>query len=219
VTAGILDRFSAGLIRRKARDLVGSAGFLEADCEDLEQELTADLLRRLPQLDESRAKRETFITRVVTHKVASLVRAQKAGLRDYRRRAGSLDDRAEDLDGEDNDCPPVLDSAEFVLAAVAAANREEDRLGLRLDLTRAVSRLPSRLRSLCRRLLRSSPAQIAREIGVHRCTVHEAVRRVRARFEGEGLAAYLEDPDRSRRARVGTKGEPSTMPAAGRGVR
>jgi len=40
-----LDEFAVKLIKRKARQLAGRAGFLQADRQDLEQEMAMDLLQ------------------------------------------------------------------------------------------------------------------------------------------------------------------------------
>ncbi len=41
-----------------------------------------DLLRRLPRDSPKRAQLKAFIARVVEHKIATLMEAQKAGIRD-----------------------------------------------------------------------------------------------------------------------------------------
>ena len=43
-----IDAYAVEIIRYKARQLVGQAGFTVADRDDLEQELILDLLRRCP---------------------------------------------------------------------------------------------------------------------------------------------------------------------------
>ena len=60
-----IDPYAAGLIRFKARQLVGQAGFTASDREDIEQKLILDLLRRLPKYNPKRAQLNTFIARVV----------------------------------------------------------------------------------------------------------------------------------------------------------
>ena len=72
------------------------SGFTESDRDDLEQEMMLDLLQRLPKYNPDRAQRNTFIARVVEHKIATLIEARKAGLRDYRLCRCSLNDRFED---------------------------------------------------------------------------------------------------------------------------
>ena len=65
---GGLDPYALKHIRFKARQLAGQAGFGAGERKDLEQELFLDLLQRLPQYDPDRARRTTFISRVVANR-------------------------------------------------------------------------------------------------------------------------------------------------------
>jgi RNA polymerase sigma-70 factor (ECF subfamily) len=189
-----LDDYAVKLIRHKARQLVGRAGLVEADRPDLEQELALDLLRRLPRFDAARAGRNTFIARIVEHRVATIMEAQTAGVRDYRRVAGSLDERRPGDDGPSADGPPVLDQHEYRRETIAAARRDEDLHGLRRELAEAIAALPPDLRDLCQRLRDSSVSEVSRETGVPRSTLYDAIGKVRDRFDAAGLAAYLGGP-------------------------
>ncbi len=200
-----LDDYAIRLIRHKARQLVGRAGFVEADRQDIEQELVIDLLRRLPRFDPTLSKRETFVTRIVEHQIATLVEAQKAGVRDYRRCAGSLDERHEDLDeatdGSPSDLPPVLDQKEYRREVLAAARRDGDRLALRADLARVLAELPADLRRLVEELYTANASEIARRRGIPRGTLYEVIAKLRNRFDRAGLGDYLRDDPTDRDAR------------------
>jgi RNA polymerase sigma-70 factor (ECF subfamily) len=200
---GGLDEFAVKLIKRKARRLVGSAGFVDADLADLEQEFVIDLLLRRPRFNPALAKLETFITRVVDHHVATLVQRQKARCRDYRRRAGSLDERRDDDGGTSSDVPPVLASGSYRGESLATARRDEELADLRVDLRRALDDLPRDLRALCDRLQASSVSEMSRETGVPRGTVYEGVAKLRARFERAELAKYIQGSDRNQKPAVG----------------
>ena len=67
---GGIDPYAVQHIRFKARQLAGQAGFGAGERKDLEQELFLDLLQRLPQYDPERARRTTFISRVVANRVS-----------------------------------------------------------------------------------------------------------------------------------------------------
>ncbi|MHB1843257.1 MAG: sigma factor [Deltaproteobacteria bacterium] len=192
-----LDAYAVRLIKHKARQLVGRAGFVEADRHDLEQELVIDLLQRLPRFDPTLAKRETFITRIVEHQVATLIETQKAGIRDYRRCAGSLDERREDRDEDAgnsaSDLPPVLDQKEYRREVLAAARRDGDLLALRADLARVLAELPAELRKLVEDLHTATASEIARKRCIPRSTLYEAIARLRNRFDNAGLHDYLRD--------------------------
>ncbi|MBK8482312.1 MAG: sigma-70 family RNA polymerase sigma factor [Proteobacteria bacterium] len=200
-----LDEYAVKIIRHKARQLVGRAGLVAADRDDLEQDMVMDLLRRLPRFDPSKAKRETFISRIVEHRVATIIETQKAGLRDYRCNAGSLDERRADEGGGTGDMPPVLDQDSYRRETLGTARQDEDLRDLRRDIAMVVEDLPSDLRELCRRLLTSTVSEVSRETGVPRGTIYESVQKLRSRFEKGGLAAYLDGADTSRRAPVGNR--------------
>lgn len=201
-----VDEYAIKLIRFKVRRLAGQAGFTQADIPDLEQDLVIDLLARLPRFDARRANRETFISRVVKNHIATLIEGQKAGVRDYRKNAGSLDERRDRPDGGFGDTPPVLENQAFLRQVVSAARKKEDLCDLRVDIETALKGLPPDLRHLCEQLMTSSVSEVARETGRPRGTLYESIRKVRDRFEKAGLAVYLDSPDRLRRAPVRNQG-------------
>ena len=210
-----LDPYAVKLIKHKARRLVGSAGFVEADQPDLEQDLVVDLLQRLPRFNPALAKIETFINRLVEHHVATIIEAQKAELRDYRRRAGSLDEQRESEAGDAADVPPVLDSKEYRRETLSSARSDEELRDLRIDLSKTIGELPDDLRSLCDRLQTAPVNHISRETGVPRGTVYGGIARLRAQFERAGLAVYVDGSDTLRsapvRKQVSTKKAPTTQ--------
>jgi RNA polymerase sigma-70 factor (ECF subfamily) len=210
-----LDDFAVRLIRRKARQLAGRVGFLQADRQDLEQEMAVDLLLRLPHYDPGLAKRETFITRLIDHRVATLIEAQKAGVRDFRKRAGSLDERPPGEDGGPVDEPPLLRERDYVRRVIAGARREEERRDLSADIERVLSTLPAGgpvdLRVLCERLQSASVSEISREIGVPRSALYDAIHKLRVLFGRAGLAVYLERSDRRRAVPVSKDGKNASL--------
>ena len=68
-----IDAYAANLIRNKARLLVGKAGLSESDRPDLEQELMIDLLERMKRYNPAKAKKTTFMARIVERRIASLL--------------------------------------------------------------------------------------------------------------------------------------------------
>jgi transposase-like protein len=59
------------------------------------------------------------------------------------------------------------------------------------DLAEVIDSMPGELRDLAKRMKTQSISAIAREIGVPRTTLNDAVRRLRQRFEQAGLRDYL----------------------------
>ena len=181
-----IDPYAAGLIRFKARQLVGQAGFTASDREDIEQELILDLLRRLPKYDPKRAQRNTFIARVAT-----LIEAQKAGIRDYRRCRCSLNDRFEDKDGRSVERAETFDQEDYLLRTGAQSRPSDELSALSIDVTAVLEGLPPKLRNLCRRLKDETVTEISRGTCVPRGTIYESIKKLREIFEDAGLKDYL----------------------------
>ena len=186
-----VEPYAVGLIRYKARQLIGQAGFTPSDREDLEQEMVLDLLRRLPKYNPERAKLNTFIARVVEHKIASLIQAQKAGIRDYRRWAYSLNERFEDEDGRSVERVDTIDQEDYLLRTGAQSRPSEELNALAIDVAAVIEALPPELRELCRRLKAETVTEISRDTGVPRGTIYESIKKLREIFEDAGLREYL----------------------------
>jgi RNA polymerase sigma-70 factor (ECF subfamily) len=186
-----IDDYAVQLIKYKARQLVGRVGFTESDREDLEQEMVLDLLRRLPKFDPKRAGRNTFIARIVEHKVATIIEAQKAGMRDYRLCSCSLNDRLEDEEGRSIERMETIDQEDYLRRTGKLSRPMSELRNLSIDLRSAVQTLPPELRELCKRLQTESVTEISRDTGIPRGTIYESIKKLRAIFEDAGLKDYL----------------------------
>ena len=173
-----LGDYANGLIRSKARSLIGKAGITSADCEDIEQELALDLLVRLENYDQTRSKRSTFMARVVEHRIATLLEERHAACRDWRLCRESLDD-PEWQDDEDGGCRVDRQPD-------PSAPTSED-MALEMDLQRALEGLPDDLRELWDLLLDSNMHRIARETGIPRTTLYYRLERLRKALREAGL--------------------------------
>lgn len=184
------DDYARELIKHKARQLVGKFGFTPSDREDLEQEMILDLIRRLPQYDPSKAARTTFISRIVEHKVASLIEARTSKRRDFRMEDGSLNDQV-DVDHSGIERLETVDAEQYLLRTGAISMPLLEQLELGIDIARVVMQLPDNLRELCIRLQTQSVTEISRETGVPRYKLYESIKTLRAVFEKAGLKKYL----------------------------
>jgi len=183
---GGIEQDAVLLIRSKAKQLVGRYGFTASDREDIEQELMLDLHQHLPWFNPKRAKRKTFINRVVDHAVVAIIRRQEAAMRDHRRNGGSLSEDVETTDGR------VAERAAILNAEMNRAGRSDlDGRLLVLDVHAVVAVLPGDLRDLAVRLQTKSITQAAREMGVARSVVYEQVAELREIFERAGVREYL----------------------------
>ena len=187
----VLHPYAENLIKYKARRLVGRAGFVRSDQEDIEQELRLDLLRRLSNFDPNKATLNTFADRVVEHKIASIIEARKAGLRDYRRQRCSLNDPLKTPDGKPAERGDMLDQDATLLRTGGANRPADERIDLRDDIRTVLAGLPPELRRLCRRLMKRTPTEVERETGTARGTQYESFETLRRRFEKARLKEYL----------------------------
>ena len=186
-----IDDYAVRIIKYKARQLVGRVGFTESDRQDLEQEMVFDLLRRLPKFKPERAQRNTFIARVVEHKVATIIEAQKAGMRDYRLCPCSLNDRFENEEGGSVERIDTINQDDYLQRTGNLSRPISDLRGLSIDVRNAVEKLPPELRELCKRLQVESVTEISRDTGIPRGTIYESIKKLRTLFEDAGLKDYL----------------------------
>ena len=164
------------LVRTKIRSLVGTYGFLPADYDDLTQEVTTDLLRRLASYDPSRGSMITFSSRVIDHKIASLIQRQKAAVRDCRVGPLSLEDLPEELCSEE-----IAQQHRSRLAA-------ED---LRIDLEKMLSVLPQALGAVCQLMRELAGADRSPGGCLSRKAFQTATQRLGREFKRAGLHEYL----------------------------
>ncbi len=173
-----LGTYANNLIRCKARQLIGTAGFTSADCEDIEQELALDLLQRLKHYDPTKAKETTFMALIVEHKLAKLIKDRHAACRDWRLCQESLDEPF----GLDSDEPKSrLDQ----LCDPAAMTK--DALAFELDLQAALEALPEDLRELWELMLDSNLHRVSRLTGIPRTTLYDRLRRLHDALLRAGL--------------------------------
>jgi len=181
-----MDAYAAGVIRFKARQLVGKAGFTKSDREDLEQELALDFLRRSRNFNPDRAKRSTFTTCVVEHHVATILEGRHAPTRDVRREGPSLDAMIADDGGNQVERITIMDAW-----ANHSGRSPEELHPLKLDIQAVIETLPPRLRDIAETLKTQSVTEIAQRNGMSRRHMHRLVQRIRQHFEEAGLRGYL----------------------------
>jgi RNA polymerase sigma factor (sigma-70 family) len=131
-----------------------------ADREDFEQEGLTACWRALPHFDPARASLRTFIERVISARLASVIRSV--------RRAPLF--------------TPIKSAA-----TMHAAGSVSDYV-LNADLERLLTMLCHADRQLALLLVDHSPAEVGRLLGMPRSTVHDRIVRLRRCFVGAGFA-------------------------------
>lgn len=158
-----VDGYVRNLIRVKAQRLVAKHGFTPSDLDDLQQELTLDVLESLPAFDADKAQLTTFISRVIDRKVSNIIRHRYAGKRDYRRELGSLDSQT-----EDRRC-------------------SSEKLDLHIDVKLLLPELSSEQRELATLLQDFSITATALRLGIPRTTLYSDIDRLRESLIDKGL--------------------------------
>ena len=185
-----LGRFEYGIVKRKVRQIVGRAGYTRQDKEDLEQELLTRLLQGLRSFDPDVAHRKSFVTAIVERAVATILRDAEAQKRDHRR-ISSLQRLVDLTDEGPTELAETIGDREYNGRRCRDPRSDEDLAQLVTDLAEVIDSMPGELRDLAKRMKTQSISAIAREIGVPRTTLNDAVRRLRQRFEQAGLRDYL----------------------------
>ena len=185
-----LGRFEFGIVKRKVRQIVGRAGYTRQDKEDLEQELLTRLLQGLRSFDPDVAHRKSFVTAIVERAVATILRDAEAQKRDHRR-ISSLQRLVNLTDEGPTELAETIGDREYNGRRCRDPRSDEDLAQLVTDLAEVIDSMPGELRDLAKRMKTQSISAIAREIGVPRTTLNDAVRRLRQRFEQAGLRDYL----------------------------
>jgi RNA polymerase sigma-70 factor (ECF subfamily) len=185
-----IDEYASNLIRIKANQLIGKAGFTEDDRKDLEQELMLDLLMRMRFYDSSKSKRSTFMSVLVERHAATILESRQAQRRSYRRQMISLNATPSNCDSEPeelNDC--LSGDGTFQVHLTGSIDDREWDIGL--DLRRFIASLPEDLRELCQHLCSGNKAKIARTLKIHRTTIYLKLKALREALLKQGLQEYL----------------------------
>lgn len=188
-----VDPIAVKEIRIVARNLVGKAGILYEDVEDVEQDLMLHFLSRKDQFDPRRGQFNTFVSRVVRAGVKDILNHRMA-----QRRGQGLEVTLVSLEQEGDDAA----MPNMALQGMAGIDGREvdglghaichlDEVGLKVDVERAIRRLPKALQEICERLGRESQKEIASEKEWPRIGLYRIIITIRETFEGMGLEAHL----------------------------
>lgn len=186
----VLGKFEFGIAKRKARELVGVAGFTKQDVPDLEQELLAMEWQSLQSFDPSLGHQKALVTAVVERGAVTLLRIAKTKKR---------------FTGSQRSLESVVDACSESQAELGDGVTDEDanrRRGLmqrsseattdlKLDIEALLESLPPDIQLLAEQLKEKSIAEIARESSVPRTTLNDSVRRLEQRFRSAGIDGYL----------------------------
>jgi RNA polymerase sigma factor (sigma-70 family) len=189
-TTSQLGRFEFGIVRKKVRQIIGRAGFMAQDREDLEHELFARLLQSLKCFDPNQSHRNVFVTAVVERDVANILRDKKAEKRNHRR-ISSLNVMVNITDEGPTELAQTIGQHELDVRRGRHPRSDEDLAQLVSDLADVMAKLPEELRDLAERRKTQTVSEIAREMEMPRTTLNESFRRLRRHGKSAGLKDYL----------------------------
>jgi RNA polymerase sigma-70 factor (ECF subfamily) len=184
------DKFTRGIIRRKALQIVQRPGYSDQDLESLEQMMLTKVIQAMPSFDQQIAHRNVFITTVVERFSGTLLK-QGTAFKNNSRRIQSLNVMVEFADEMPTELQNTLD--ESVAGSRLQVERKSARQlsELASDLAIAISKLPEPWQRMLELRKTHSMAQISEQMGVPRSTLRYWMEQIADRFEAEGLREYI----------------------------
>ena len=175
------------LIRIKARQLCRRHDFSASEQDDIQQELWLRLVARAHHFNPARGPLNTFIERVVSSGVCTILRQRRRQQRLPWFQALSLEDTMLEIDGTTTPIVQAISAEDLYrrlgTTATDAAKRYEDTVLLN-DALRSMSR---QLCSLCERLSNGSAHSAARSLNISRRQLRNAIDVIREHLERVGL--------------------------------
>ncbi|HOX27264.1 MAG TPA: sigma-70 family RNA polymerase sigma factor [Candidatus Krumholzibacteria bacterium] len=184
--------FATCLIRKMAHRMIGTAGFIEADRHDLQQDLWLDLLERFPKYRPDRGHVRAFIARVVKNKAASILAARRAAKRNGDLRMRSLDEEFDDEDGEPTERHETISVDDYLRRTRGITRSQSERQDLAIDIRRVIASLQPHEQVVCLLLIDRDVCDVANVIGLPRSTLRDLIRRLRQAQEVASYEKYLE---------------------------
>jgi RNA polymerase sigma-70 factor, ECF subfamily len=173
----------------KAAALAGRYGFSRSDRDDIRQDLLLDCIARSPNFDPARSSPVTFFHRVILHGIATLLEAQRAGCRDYRRCRHSLNTPVQ-FNDESIELGETISVDDYDYRLGRSVLPPLERTELQIDVALSISRLPAELTAVAVLLKTVSVVEAARRLGVSRSTLCRRVASIREIFIAAGLDGY-----------------------------
>jgi len=190
-----IDNFTIKTIRTKATDLIKKRYFLVHEQEDLEQELIAYLLTRLPLKDITGTQSKAgIIKKLVDEKSIHLIRNIESKKRRPKQSLLSLDDPINN-GGDPNEICLMHTLPETSSFYEEPNWSETDKVNLQVDIGRAIKSMPPPLGEmplgeLCDLLQRMSVNDISELKGISTNSLYRTLSRVRKIFLEKKLKIY-----------------------------
>lgn len=176
----VLNAYAQTLIKYKAKQLSRKSGFRSSEEEDLVQELTMALIEKSHLFDPTRGAASTFADRVIRTAIAMLIRDRRR----LKRAAGFTAQSLEQPTSCDADTASLRDSLPATGSSAPQMVEGNDFISA---VRSAVQLLPPDLKEIATRLKINPISAVARDMGISRRQLGNAIERIRKHFESKGL--------------------------------
>ncbi len=181
---------SGKFIRNKVIQIIRRRGVAHIELDDAVQEVTLRLLLRADSLSTEDVPWELAIATVAEQAIGNLLRddrAEKRGGKTVTSLNVTVDDASEDR-GELGD---MIGQRERDARLGLRTRSQEETVDLTLDLDAMFSKQSAEVQKTAELLKTKFPSEIEAENGTPASTVYDRMRRLRDRFDQEGLREYF----------------------------
>lgn len=179
--------FTGELIHQKARKLCRKPGFSRSDEEDLRQKMTLYLWTKAWLFNAERGSVEAFVTMALASWVKMEFRRRRAKKRREGYGAVSLEGTLIEHDGETVSLGAVLDERDLQRRSQRSVRSAAEMVDLSDEAGRVLAALTPSERVLVALVIERGVSGAARQRGVSRRQIQNALSRMRSRFENPDL--------------------------------
>ena len=188
VRSALCTQYIKTLLKTKSYQLSRQPRFRDWEQPDLEQDLLAHVLKQAHHFDASRGSVNTFIDRVVETAAAMLVRDRGRIKRAAGYRAISLERTHISGNQRQMTLSQIVSENDLRRRCGGVVRDGQQDAGLSADVADAMAGLTRRQREIAKRLVEATEASVARDMGISRRQVRNAVSSIREHFRQAGLA-------------------------------
>lgn len=185
-----LHPFDFVTVKRKVSEMIGKAGFTEADRMDLQQELFARLIERLRHHDPDRGHRNVYVVTIVDRESCRMLRAAQAQKRNSCK-VTSLQITVVSEDQSERELADAISSTIHETRWNRYSRSSDALMDLFLDLQEFTDGLSEEQQKLVKALKVNTVSEIAEAMKIPRTTLDYRVSKLRKRFEQSDLKKYL----------------------------
>jgi len=179
--------FTDTFIRIKARQLCRRTDYSRSDFDDLQQGMRLYLLEKAHLYDPSRGTIEAFVTNAVNTWVGMDLRRRGRLKRSNGSPTISLEGTMVECEGDTVELGSVLGEDDLLRRTGGGGISEIDKIDMRDAVAHAMTTLTDDERDLLRHVVDHGVASAARQRGVSRRQLENALARMRGRFEDAGF--------------------------------